>query len=227
MSDIFREVDEDLRREQLHKLWDRFAPYVIGLAVLIVVATAGYRGWEYWQLRQAQASGDRFLAALQLANDGKHDEAITALQALEKDGSGEYPILATFRIAAEKAAGGDATGAIAEYDAIAGRSGVPEDVRVLARLRAAILVVDQVDFADLKTRIGDLATVGNPWRHTAREILGLGAWRAGDLAAAKSYFDEISNDQETPDDLRQRSQLMLALIAAAQSPSPAPAKPEG
>jgi hypothetical protein len=227
MSDIFREVDEDLRREQLRKLWDRFAPWVIGAAVLIVVVVAGYKGWEYWKLRQAQASGDRFIAALQLADQGKHDEAITALAALEKNGSGDYPILAGFRIAAEKAATGDHAGAIAEYDAIAARGGLSDDIRTLARLRAALLVVDEVDFPDLKKRIGDLATVGNPWRHSAREILGLGAWRAGDLAAAKSYYDEISNDQETPADLRQRSQLMLALIAAAQSPSAAGSKPEG
>ena len=186
MSDIFREVDEDLRREQLRKLWDRFAPYVIGMAVLIVVVTAGYRGWEYWKLRQAQASGDRFLAALQLADQGKHAEAITALQAIEKDGSGGYPVLAAFRIAAEKAAGDDDSGAVAEYDAIAARGGISDDMRTLARLRAALLVIDQVDFPDLKQRIGDLATVGNPWRHSAREILGLGAWRAGDLAAPRA-----------------------------------------
>jgi hypothetical protein len=227
MSDIFREVDEDLRREQLRKLWDRFGPYVIGLAVLIVVATAGYRGWEYWKLRQAQASGDRFIAALQLSDQGKHDQAITALQALEKNGSGEYPVLAAFRIAAEKAAAGDDTGAIAEYDAIAARGGISDDIRTLARLRAALLVVDNGDFADLKKRIGDLAAVGDPWRHSARELLGLGAWRAGDLATAKSYFDEIDKDQETPADLRQRAQLMLALIAAAETPSAAPTKPEG
>ncbi len=227
MADIFREVDEDLRREQVRKLWDRFGPYVIGVAVLIVVATAGYRGWEYWKLRQAQATGDRFVAALRLADQDQHDEAITALQAIEKSGSGAYPVLASFRIAAEKAAAGDDTGAIAEYDAIAARGGISVDLRTLARLRAALLVVDSGDFADLKKRVGDLATVGNPWRHTAREILGLGAWRAGDLATAKSYFDEIDSDQETPQDLRQRAQLMLALIAAAQSPTAAPAKPEG
>jgi hypothetical protein len=227
MSDIFREVDEDLRREQIRSLWNRFAPYIIGLAILIVVATAGYRGWEYWNLRQAQATGDRFIAAAQLAKDGKHDEAIAALDAIAKDGSGGYPVLAGFRIAAEKAAAGDDAGAIAQYDSIAGRRGVPEEMRMLARLRAAWLVVDEANFAEVERRVGDLAGVGNLWRHAAREILGLGAWRAGDYAAAKRYFEEISDDQETPDDLRQRSQLMLSLITSRE-PAPAPvAKPEG
>ena len=49
MSDIFREVDEDLRREQYKRLWDRFGGYVIGLAVLIVVAVGGYKAWEWWE----------------------------------------------------------------------------------------------------------------------------------------------------------------------------------
>src|SRR5262245_48066349 len=107
MSDIFREVDEDLRREQVKRLWDRFGPYVIGLAVLIVLATAGYRGWEYWEKTRADASGDRFLAALQLAADGKHTDAITALQSIADSSSGNYPIMARFRIAGEKAINGD------------------------------------------------------------------------------------------------------------------------
>ena len=123
MTDIFKEVDEDLRREQLRKLWDRFGPFVIGLAILIVVATAGYRGWVYWQEKQAQATGDRFLAALDLANQGKHEEAITALKAIEANGSGSYPVLAGFRIASEMAVTGDSKDAIAEYDAIAAKSG--------------------------------------------------------------------------------------------------------
>ena len=64
MSDIFREVDEDIRNERFKRLWDRFGPYVIGVAVLIVVVTAGYRGWQYWQNSQAAATGDRFVAAI-------------------------------------------------------------------------------------------------------------------------------------------------------------------
>lgn len=217
MSDIFREVDEDLRREQVRKLWDRFAPYVIGLAVLIVAATAGYRGWEYWRDRQAQMSGDRFLAALDLSAAGKHEESIAALEAIIGDGSGGYPILARFRVATEKAEAGDKAGAVTEYDTIAAGN-ASDEVRTLARLRAALILADTASFADLQSRIGDLAATGAIWRHTAREILGLAAWRAGDFATARKHFQDISVDQETPQDLRQRAQLMLALITARLGP---------
>ncbi len=224
MSDIFKEVDEDLRREQLKRLWDRFGPFVIGLAILIVVATAGYRGWIYWQEKQAQATGDRYLAALNLADQGKHDQAITALKAIVANGSGSYPVLAELRIAAEMAVTGDSKGALAEYDTIAAKSGVPDDIKALARLRAAALLVDTSSLADLEKRLSDLAGTGNVWRHNARELLGLAAWRNGDFELARKYFNEIDKDQEAPADLRQRAQMMLSLIKARIGTPPAPAK---
>jgi hypothetical protein len=211
MSDIFREVDEDIRRDQLKKLWDRTAPWVIGAAVLIVVATAGYRGWEYWQDRQAEASGDRFLAAIQLSEDGRYAESIAALESLVANGSGGYPVLARFRIATEKAKSGDTAGAVAEFDTISA-SNAPAEMRAMARLRAALLLVDSASVAELEGRIGDMAATGTPWRHTAREILGVAAWRSGDYATAKEHFDAIAADQEAPQDLRQRVTLMLTLV---------------
>jgi hypothetical protein len=226
MTDIFREVDEDLRREQLKRLWDRYGSYVIGLAILIVVATAGYRFWEYWQESRAQATGDRFVAALKLAEGGKHDAAIAALADLTKTGSGDYPVLAGFRVAAERASAGDTKGAVAEYDTIAKGGTAPALVRDLARLRGALLLVEGASVAELTSRIGDLAATGNGWRHSAREILGLAAFRENDLATARKYFGEIAADKETPPDLHQRAQLILAVIDARQAaPATPPAPP--
>ncbi len=221
MSDIFREVDEDLRREQYKRLWDRFGGYVIGLAVLIVVGVSAYKAWEWWEQSQAAATGDRFLAALELSEAGSHDEAIAALDAIATDGSGDYPMLAIFRSAGERAVAGDKEGAVAAYDSIAQRSGLPPLVADLARIRAALILADSQSPQELQSRIGDLAGTGNPWRHTAREILGLAAYRADDLAAARDYFDEIVNDQESGQGVRQRAQLMLALIQSREGPPPA------
>ncbi len=224
MTDIFKEVDEDIRREQLHKLWDRFGPYILGLAVLIVAVTAGYRGWVYWQDRQAQTSGDQFLAAIQLAADGKHDDAIKALEALTKDGHGAYPTLARFRIAGEEADAGDTKGAVAEFDAIAADNSAPAEIRSMARLRSALLLVDTSTVADLQQRIGDMAATGDQWRAVAREILGLAAWRTGDLSTARQYYTDIASDTDAPNEAHQRAALMLGLINAKLG---APTPPAG
>jgi hypothetical protein len=156
-------------------------------------------------------------------------------------------VLARFRIAAEKADAGDKAGAVADFDAIAARTDIPVDVRNMARLRAALILVDTASQGDINRRVGDLATVGSPWRHNAREILALAAWRAGDYATAKTYFDQVNADQEAPQDMRDRATVMLSLIAgknpttagapaaappaavaAPPPPAPVPAqKPEG
>jgi hypothetical protein len=73
--DVFREVDEEVRREQLKKLWDRYSIYLIALAVLIVAAIGGWRGYEYWVAKKAAAAGADFEAAMTLSDEGKLAEA--------------------------------------------------------------------------------------------------------------------------------------------------------
>jgi hypothetical protein len=122
------------------------------------------------------------------------------------------------------AATGKTEDAIAEYDAIAARGGISDAIKALARLRAAALLVDTASLADLEKRLSDLAGTGNVWRHNARELLGLDAWRTGAYEAARKYFDHINSDQEAPQDLRQRAQLMLSMNTARIGAPPAPAK---
>ena len=99
-------------------------------------------------------------------------------------------------------------------------------MKALAKLRAAMLLSATATLADLEGRVGDLAATGNVWRHNARELLGLAAWRAGDFDKARQYFDDIANDQESPPDMRQRIQVMLALITSRIGAPPAE-KPQG
>lgn len=88
---FIREVNEELRSDQFRGAWKRYGRFVIGLAVLIVVATAGERVYSAWQASRASASGDQFLAATDLAKANKQDDALAALATLEKDGFASYP----------------------------------------------------------------------------------------------------------------------------------------
>jgi len=212
MSDIFREVDEDIRHDRYKKLWDRWGPFVIVAALLVILGTAGYRGWDWWQERQSASSGDRFVAAIDAVDAGDRGAAIDILEGLKSDGAGGYPTLATFRLAAELAAEGGTAAAIEEYDRIAATRSLDTEMRNMARMRAALLLVDTATIEEVEERIGDLAGTGNTWRHAARELLGLTAWRLERFDEARAYFESIAVDQETPRDLRERAQVMLGLI---------------
>lgn len=212
---FIREVNEELRSEQVRMVWARYGRIVIGAAVAIVLGTAAWRGYEYWSEHQASASGDQFLAALNLIRDGKNAEAETALKALEADGSGAYPVLARMRAATLQAEKGDAAAAIAAFTAIGKDGSVPDVVRDTARLRAAYLLVDTGTYEQVSAEAEQIAVPTNALRHSAREVLGLAAYKAGDMVKAKDWFQQASTDAQAPSNVANRARMMLELINAS------------
>lgn len=222
MSDIFREVDEDLRRDRFGKLWKRFAPYIIGVAVLIVAGTAGYRYWETRQAEQSAEAGDVLLAAIEAGNAGNHDEAVANLSGLE-DAIGGYPLLARMRRATELAASGDKAAALEAFSEIAEDGSLDQTFRDLARVRAGYLAVDLEDREAVARRVEPLTDAANALRTSALEINGLAAWKAGNLAAARDWFAKILEGDDAPSDVVGRARMMQALVDAARGADPAPA----
>ncbi len=221
MSDdsFIREVNEEIRQEQARAIWDRFGPMLIGAAVLVVLGTAAWVGYDYWRTQTANASGDRFSQALSLANAGKNDEAIAALEALEADGYGAYPLLARMRAATVLVDKGDFDGAVKQFDEVAADGSIPGSIRDMARLRAALILVDHGTQADVASRVEALTAETNPLRHSAREALALVAWKDGKFADALTLFDQIAADSAAPRNNRERATLMSELIRSSGSAS--------
>src|SRR5690606_5976814 len=207
MSDdsFIREVNEELRSEQMKSIWRRFGPIIIGGAVALVLGTAGTVGYQHWVDSKASASGDKFLAALDLASAGNSEEALAALDDLEETGFGSYPVLARMRSASVLAEKGDAGAAIAAFDAIADDKNVPTSMRDIARLRAAYLLVDHGTYDDVAKRVELLSTDGASMRGSARETLALAAWRAGRLEDSFRLYQQIADDNLAPANIRQRA----------------------
>jgi hypothetical protein len=218
-DNFFREVTEDLRRDRAKALWDRYGSWAIGAAVAVVLATAGYVGYDYWVESRANRSGDAFSQALALANQGKSDEALAALETLENEGHGAYPVLARLRAATVLAEKKDFKGAVAEFDAVANDGSIPPAIRDMARLRAAFLLVDNGTYPDVSSRVETLTADTNPLRHSAREALGLSAWKEGRLSDALKLFEQISSDDGAPSNIRQRATIMAELIRGAGTAS--------
>jgi hypothetical protein len=215
MADIFNEIDEDLRRDQLRKLWDRFGVYILAIAALIVVGVAGWRGYVYWQAKIAAETGDRYYHAARLSSAGDHKAATEAFAVLESTGTGGYAAIAALRGAAELALGGDTEAALRSYDAIAASPKTPQTFAEVARIRAGYLAVDREDRAAVDRRMAPLAGGAQPWRHAAREIQALAAWKAGDVPATKAKVEQILGDADTPRDIQSRAELLQGLIQAA------------
>lgn len=230
MSDdsFIREVEEELRNERLKEFWARFGKYVIALAVLIVVGTASYRFFQWYQYDQASKAGDAFMSAVRLSEENKPDEAIAALKAIGAESTTTYKGLANLRLAAELAKKGESQAAIDAYDAVAADGSLDQNMRSIARIRAGMLLVDHGTVADVESRVSQLAGPTAPYRFAAREAMGLAYLKAGDLTKAHGQFTELAGDPATPQNQQRRVQIMLALIASRGGPrtgEEAPATP--
>ena len=212
MSDIFHEVDEEVRREQLKKLWDRYGNYVVAAAVVVVVVLAAWRGYQWWEAKKAAETGAAFEAAAALAEAGKHADAEAAYAKIVADGTAGYRHLARLREAAQLAQV-DAKAAVAAYETIAADASVGPVLQDLAALRAGAMLIDTGSFDEARRVLEPLAGNDRTFRHTAREMLVLAAWRAGDASAAKRWFDVISTDVQTPSATRTRVEMLMALGA--------------
>lgn len=211
MADIFREIDEEVRRDKAAELWRKYGWIFTGLAVLAVLAVAGWQFWLHREQQASQAVGARLEAALKASRDNNGAEAETILGELAASAPAGYRQIARFRLAAEAAKRDAAAGATA-FDGLANDASLPDLYRDLARLRAGMLRVDLVPYTELKTALEPLATPQGVWRHSAREFLGIAALKANLFEDAGRWFDAIVTDPQSPAVLRQRTDLYLALV---------------
>jgi hypothetical protein len=213
VADIFHEVDEEVRRERLAQIWQRYSWLIIGVCVLIVVGVGGWRGYDWYIARQAAIAGQQFEAAVSLSEQGKAADAEKAFAKVAAEAPGGYRILAKFRAASSLAQAGKKDDAVKAYDALAADPSLTQSWQDLAAIRAGYLLLDTASLAEMQKRLVPLADSNRAFRHSARDLLALSAWRSNDAAAAKKYLGMISADAETPPSIRSRADMLSALIA--------------
>lgn len=203
-----------MRREQVRELWQRHATLIVSVVLAVAIGVGGWRGYEYLESQKAAESGKAFEAAITLSEQNKPAEAEAAFAKITADGSRGYRALARLRAAAE-AGKHDAPAAVKLYEAIAADANLGIAERDIARIRAAGLLLDTASYDDIRQRLQSLSVPGQTFRHTAREMLALSAWRANDTAAARQWLDLIAGDPETPSGLRSRADALQALLPSA------------
>lgn len=210
---FLREVEEELRSDKLKAFWRRFAPFIIGAAVLIVLLVAANEAWKWWRSSTAATASDQYYAAVELVERGDITGAQAAFAEIEASGPRGYATLARFHDAALLAEQGDAEGAIAAYDALA--AGLDQRrLRELALVLGSYLAVDHLDVAAVEQRVGGMVGEGSLLRNNAREALGLAQYKAGDIEAARANFEAIAADPITGQEMQLRAYVYLEQLAS-------------
>jgi hypothetical protein len=210
---IFQEIDEEVRREKLKQIWERYGTYFIAAAFVLVLAVAGWRGYQWWQARLAARAGGEFESAVTLLEKDKYTEAQQAFAKIAQEAPSGYRMLARLREAAALAQH-DPKAAVQLYDQLSSDSSLTPELRDLARLRAGMLLANSASYDELVKRLEPLTGPDATFRHTAREVLAFSAWRSGDKKAATKWIDMIVTDAQTPASTRSRIEMLMALTGA-------------
>ncbi len=212
MSDIFREIDEELRRDNIAKLWERYGQYLVGLAVVAVLITAGFVGWREYQARLQRAESLRYAAAVELVQKNELARAADDFAALARNSGGGQATLARLQEAALRARTGDEQAAIAAYKAIAEDPSNDAIYRDLATLLGALHGLKSSDPKAIIAEVAGLTNPGNPWRPSALEVTALAHLRAGERAEARDIYKGLADDLSAPQGLRARAAEMSATL---------------
>ncbi len=229
MADIFREVEEDLQRDRLEALARRWGPLILGLVLVVVVATAGYVFWRNWQTSHLEGRTAALSTAARADDPGTAADALAAVAA-DEDGGGRGAIARLIEVGLRARSIGGAPDAATPGDLLAGLAGDPAPAapgiapapamfRDLALILRTLHEMDRLDRggaggpdrAALRARLTPLTDPASPWRHTARELAAVLAADAGDRADAVELLRAILGDPAAPQATRQRAGELVAL----------------
>ena len=203
MSDIFQEVEEDVRRERYEKLWKQYGNYIIALAVLIVAGVAAFQAWQRYDLSKRQTVSDQFQQASQLVASGNYVQAETEFDRIAKTAPTGYSNLAKLRLAGIYLAEGKRDQSVTLLRELTTLS--DPILSSAARVRLAWTLADASPRAEIATLLQPLMANNNPWRFAASEVIAYVDLKDGARNQAISEYQQIAQDTAAPATLRQRA----------------------
>jgi hypothetical protein len=223
---FLREVDENLRRDQLETFAKRYGKWLITAVVVFLIAVAG---WLYWQNRQqeyASAQSEELMSVYNDIGGGRIEVAKRRLQPLESSSNNIIRALASLTEAAIALDSNDRATALLKYRAVASDEGLPDAYRNLGLIRATALEFDTIKPEEVISRLEPLTKPGNPWFGSAGELTGMAYVKQGHLDRASRLFTAISQDKTVPETIRNRAvQIAGTLEVEASAPAQPTAQP--
>jgi hypothetical protein len=209
---FYREVDEELRRDQLTGTWQRYGKWIILGVILLLAALAGFLYWQNQKQEQAGKQGETITAVLDDIQAGKTKDAVPRLETLAKEGTPGYRAAALLTKADLALTEGNDAAAVAAFKSVAEDGDLPEPYRELALIRQTAIEFDRLQPAIVIQRLQALAVAGNPWFGSAGEMVALSHLKQQRPQEAARIFAAMAKDETIPASIRSRSVQMAGAL---------------
>ena len=207
-----REVDENLRRDQLRDFTRKYASWIVAAVVLFLVAAGGFIYWQDWQRKKNEQAVEQLAQVFTDISKGQTQTAPARLDKLSDAHAKAVRAAAQFGRAAVAINQNDTKLAIAKFKELAGDSSMPKPFRDLALIRQTALEFDALKPEEVVTRMQPMTKPGAPWFGSAGELTGMAMIKQGKTAEAGRLFAAIARDQQVPEQLRGRAIQMASSL---------------
>ncbi|WP_336278932.1 DUF2659 family protein [Bartonella sp. CB175] len=206
------EVNAEFRQEKALAFWKRYGFSIISAVVIFVLGVAIYQIYHHEQMKKAGLIGEALIKGLDFADTRHFDKALKQLEDVKATDFGGYPSLARLREASLLMEQGDTVKSVETFDFVAADKKAPLILQKVAKIRAAYILVDTGTLDEVKKRVEDMANDIDPMRMSAREALGLAAYKADKMSDAIYYFQKIVEEDALGSKIADRARIMLELI---------------
>jgi hypothetical protein len=211
LVDLFNEVDEELRSDQAISVFRRVAPWVTGVLAVVLIGYLGFWGYKTFQDRNQAAASLAYQKGVDALQQGDSAGALADFEQARKAGAPGYKTLALMQEGDLRMTAGKPDDAVKLFDQAA--SAAPNQVLGdLARLKAALALVDTAPLPQLKARLDPLMAAKRPFALYAKEAMAMGELMAGKTDDAKRDLSVLQLSLGVPEEMRQRAQIAEALI---------------
>jgi hypothetical protein len=224
VSDLFEEVEEQLRSDRYRTLLFKAWPWLMGVVAAGLLAWLGWWGWNHYREVAANKASEEYAQGLDAMGAGRTDQAVKLFGDVAKSSDRGYKSLALMQLGGLQLNQKNTQAAVQLYDQAA--TAAPDNiVGDAARLKAAYALLDTAPRKDMEARLNPLLQDGRPYRVQAREALAFTKLMAGDLPGARGDFVVISGTLDAPDGARARAKAAIGLIdSGSASAIPATAR---
>ncbi len=215
-DNFLREIAEDVKNDNLKKLWDKYGLFVVLFVAVVLAVAVSYESIKNWRNKGYEELSNAFAVAMSLETQGRYEESLSLLQQIV-DKKGIYSELARLQMANVRLAQGKTEEAAALLQNLVDDDDLMPELKDVAAVKLASYKLDNAPRAEVEALLQPLAGSNGKWSPIAKEMLALLELREGNVSAAQTLYREIADTPEIPDSLKVRARDMLSIISDPQN----------
>ena len=211
MTNIFNEVDEDIRKERYQNLWSKYGKYIIGFLVLIVTI---FSLTQYLQSKNTSDNKkilDTYFTAIESIEKNQLDLADQNLKTVYNEKNKTLAAVSSIKLSQVYLEDNQKNQALSLLKDTYSNNSLDSIYRELALYKYIMINFENIEVSNIENMISLIENNNSEFNLYFQEMIGIKHLTLGNTKKANSIFTNLSLDENTPFDLRMRLDKLIQI----------------